>query len=171
MNERQMHRADFITGLLLLAFGVTMTIMSVQMPRLENKDINPYTVPGIVPGFLGVIISLMSVVLVIRAAINRGFELGVTTDSVRKWITGGTARRLFVTLILTLFYALFLIGHIPYTAATFLFILVFILLFEWRRDFDSRRKIRVVTIAVVQALLTSLVVAGVFQYLFLVDLP
>ena len=169
MNERQMHRADFVTGLVLLTFGVTVTVMSIQMPRLEIKDINPYTVPGIVPGFLGVIISLMSIALIIRSLLHRGYRLGVTASSVREWLTGGTAKRLFVTLILTLIYSLLFVGRLPYTIATFIFVLVFILIFEWGAD--ERKKSRVITVALIQAIATSLIVAGVFQYLFLVDLP
>ena len=171
MNERQMHRADFLTGIVLLVFGVTVTVMSIQMPRLENKGINPYTVPGLVPGLLGVIIGVMSMILVVRSIINRGYELNVTRAGLRERLTEGTARRLLVTLILTLIYALLLIGRMPYTVATFLFTLAFVVLFEWRGEMSAAEKRKVAIIATIEAVVTALVVAGVFQYLFLVDLP
>jgi len=73
MNERDMHKADFITSVVLLTFSITVVWMSIEMPRLENRDINPLTVPGIVPGFLGVVIGIFSLILLERSIRHRGY--------------------------------------------------------------------------------------------------
>lgn len=166
-----MPRADFVTGVFLLAFSIAIVVLSVQMPRLEHRGINPYTIPGIVPGLLGVALTVMSVSLVVRSIRHGGYRIAIGMEQ-----TAGVARkpevwRAVVTAVFCLFYALALVGRIWYPAATFLFVLVFIVLFEYRFDRPFRAQWGTVAFATVEALLTAAVVSAVFRYLFLVRLP
>ena len=48
--KTSMVKADFVTGLVLVALGIATMVASLQMPRFAELNINPYTVPGLVPG-------------------------------------------------------------------------------------------------------------------------
>ena len=173
VNERtvDMDRADFLTSILLMAFGIMIVVLSVQMPRLEHRGINPYTVPGIVPGLLGVAITVMSVILLARSFLRKGFVLDLTRARITALLAVPQLRRVLVTLIFCLVYANVMIGRLWYPASTFIFVFGFILLFEYRRDHPLGRQKGRVTFAGVEALLTATVVSVVFRYLFLVRLP
>ena len=56
---RGMVRADLATGLVLVALGVAVVVESLRMPRFEHLNVNPYTVPGLVPGALGAVILVL----------------------------------------------------------------------------------------------------------------
>jgi len=171
MNERQMQRADFITSIVLIAFGVSVLVLSIQMPRLENKNINPYTVPGIVPGFLGAIITLLALILFVRSLRQRGFQLGITRQTASNIVKNEMIIRLFLTLALCLVYALLLVGWLPYIPATLIFVFVFIMIFEYQWGVPLSRQVRTILMGIVEATLVSVIVAMVFEYLFLVKLP
>ncbi|TVQ96835.1 MAG: hypothetical protein EA403_15620 [Spirochaetaceae bacterium] len=166
-----MPKADFVTGVFLLAFSITIVVLSVQMPRLEHRGINPYTVPGIVPGLLGVALTIMSVSLVLRSVRHGGYRVAFSVDQAAGIARKPVVWRALVTAVFCLFYALALVGRIWYPAATFLFVLGFIVLFEYRFDRPFRTQWGTVLFATVEALLTAAVVSAVFRYLFLVRLP
>lgn len=169
--QSQMHRADFVASIVLLAFGIMIVVLSVQMPRLEHRNINPYTVPGLVPGLLGAAITAMSVMMLVRSLLHKGYALGLTRARIAELLSVPQLRRVLVTLIFCLFYAVGIVGRLWYPAATFIFVFGFILLFEYRRDHPLRRQKARVAFAGVEALLTAAVVSAVFRYLFLVRLP
>lgn len=166
-----MPRADFITGVVLLVFSITVVVLSIQMPRLEHRGINPYTVPGIVPGLLGIAMIIMSVALVVRSMRFGGHHVGVNLEKSVAVIRIPEVWRAVLTAGFCLFYALALVGRVWYPAATFIFVLLFIMLFEYRRDRALRVQWRTVLFATVEALITAAVVSSVFRYLFLVRLP
>ena len=41
------------------------------MPRFEERQINPYTVPGLVPGMIAAVITLLGALLTLRAIRQR----------------------------------------------------------------------------------------------------
>lgn len=159
-----MPRADFWTGLAFALLGLAAVWASLEMPRFEERNINPYTVPGLVPGVLGAIILVLGAVLLVRATVAGGWRLGGTG------LAGGPGmRRLVLSLILCLGYAAGLVGRIPFPLATFLFVAIFVLLLEWP---DSRgRRIARVAIALIYGAAISAAVTFVFQEIFLVRLP
>jgi len=152
-------------------FGFSITIMSINMPRLEEKDINPYTAPGVVPAFLGVVITLMAFVLFIRTIVKKDFLPRFHKDSLQANFTDPANIRLLITTVLCLLYALVLIGRLPYVISTFLFILAFILLFELKYDSVKESAKKIILKATIQSVITTAAVASSFKYLFLVDLP
>jgi hypothetical protein len=163
-----MPRADFVTSLVLLAFGAAMLWVSLEMPRFEQRNINPYSIPGIVPGILAGVNLILAAILFVRSLRRGGFRLGGT--GVRSAIFNDGSKRLAIAFVLTVAYAVGLVGVIPFWLATFLFVAVFILVFEWPLVAAKRRWILIAS-ALVQGALVSAVVAAVFQELFLVTLP
>ena len=171
-QNHRMHRADFVTGLVLLGFSSAVVYLSITMPRLEHRGINPLSAPGVVPGLLGVILALCSISLLVRAAANRGYRLRLTSQSITEFIRSPAVKRILVTLAVCLVYAWGLVGRVHYALATFLFVLAFVLVFDlsFSRD-EKRSRKRIVTVAIVVAALVAGIVSAVFQYLFLVSLP
>jgi hypothetical protein len=171
MKESSMPRADFVTSVILIAFGIATLIISLQMPRFEEQGVNPYSVPGIVPGFLGVVIAFLGIVLFIRSIIRKGYELGLTGQTVKEFFTAESTKRFALTILISVIYALVLLGRILYSVATALYMFTFIFIFEyeWKKPFIQQWQR--VLIALVIAVLVSAGVTTVFQYLFLVNLP
>lgn len=166
-----MPRADFLTSLLLFIFGIAVLIASIKMPRFEEQGANPYSVPGIVPGFLGVAVAFLSLILFIRSVIQKGYKLGLTREVVKGFLNSDSTKRFFLSLILCVTYGAFVLGRIPYHIATGLFVLVFIIAFEFqfKENLLSQRKTIISSLA--EAVLVSAGVTFLFRYLFLVKLP
>jgi hypothetical protein len=64
-----------------------------------------------------------------------------------------------------------MVGRLNYYLATFIFVLIFLVFFQFRHSEDTTVRAKLLTLAVLQALLTAGIVGAVFRYLFLVDLP
>ena len=167
----RMPRADFLTSIVLLAFSVGVVALSIRMPRLEHRNINPYTIPGLVPGLLGVAIGIMSVMLLVRSLRYRGHRLGIDRAALQSAMSNPQVSRVLVTAGLCLLYAIGLVGTVWYPAATFLFVLGFILVYEYETARPLREQLGRIRFAFVEALLTATLVSVVFRYLFLVRLP
>ncbi len=171
MNNNQMKKADFVSSIVLIAFSISVIWMSLNMPRLEEKGINPYTAPGVVPGILGVIILFLSLIMFIRTLRHGDFLPRFTAGDLKSFFRSEGILRLSVALGLSLVYALVLVGHIPYILATFLFIFSFILCFDLKFDATEGSKKRIILVALAEAVITAVAVSAAFEYLFLVDLP
>lgn len=60
-------RTDFLSAFGWMGLGIAILIGSVMMDRLENQDINPYTIPGLLPGLLGIAMTILGALLAIRS--------------------------------------------------------------------------------------------------------
>ena len=171
MKESNMARADFVTSIFLTPFGLFILIVSLNMPRFEEQNVTPYSVPGILPAFLGAIITFLGLVLFIRSIRQRGYKLGIGKRAVIGFFRDQSSRRIFLTLIISLLYGLVFLGRIPFYLATGLFVFAFVLIFEYqfKESFASQRK--KVLIALIMSILVSGIVTAVFRYVFLVNLP
>jgi len=158
-----MVRADFVTGLIFVALGVAALVESLRMPRFEALGINPYSVPGLVPGLLGAVIAGLGLVLTLRAARRGGWRVASGFK-----LIGEANARLVTAFVLTFGYAAVLVGQLPFWLATGVFVFLFIALFEWRA---SVHKVRTLAVAAVEAVVVAAVVTLVFRDLFLVTLP
>lgn len=157
--------ADLLTALVLLALGLATIYGAWTMDRLEIRRIHPASVPGLVPGVLGLALVLCAGMLLRRAWREGGRRLGGLAADPEG------ARRVAAALLLTLAYPLVLIGRLPFALATALFVFGFIAWFEWDRDAAPAGRRRRLATAALQAAITGLVVALVFEQLFLVRLP
>src|SRR4051794_37215211 len=102
VSERDLFEADDLTpaeaqavatselrgSLGWIAFGIAVLIGSITMDRLRNQDINPYTVPGLLPGLLGVLAIVLGVLMLWRSW-RRG---GALAGGERLPIEGAVAR-------------------------------------------------------------------------------
>jgi len=171
MQQKNMPKADFVTSIVLLLFALAILIMSIQMPRYEGLGVNPYSVPGIVPGLLGVILLILSLVLLIRSIIRKGYQLGLNIEIVKQYFTDPSTRNFLFTLILSLVYGVLLLTRIPYLLATALYILFFILIFEYRPKENMSSQKKTILYSLVEAISVSAGITLIFRYLFLVNLP
>ena len=166
-----MARADFLTGIVLICLSLYVIIESWQMPRLQHLKIHPLSVPGIVPAFIGMVLLLFGTILVIRSIRRGGHRLGFSYESFRRLLSKPGNQYLLLTAILTIGYAGFLIGFLPYWLATGLFIFLFVFLFEWERGMSVAQWRRRLISAGIIAAVSSAAVTLVFERLFLVTLP
>lgn len=165
-------RADFISSFLWMAFGSVVVVLSWNMDRLESQGATLYTMPGLVPGVLGAIMFCLGVTLAVRAARDGGHRL---FDTPWRWSSSARAAipRVALTLLLSLGYAAGMIGHggIPFWLATFLFVFLFVLMFDWGERRDRNETTKGVVLAFIYGACTAFVVSYVFQNIFLVRLP
>lgn len=143
--------SDRLQGVVWIAVAAAILYASWTMDRLERLGAKLYSAPGLVPGILGAVILLLGVMLTLRdtpgdPTVRRGW--------------GGTA----LVLALCLGYALGLVGNVPFWLATFLFVTVFIAVFEYPA---ARR----MALAPLYGALTSLLVSQLFEQVFYVRLP
>jgi hypothetical protein len=160
-------RHDLWTGAVLTLLGLVTAAESWRMPRLEERGIDPWTAPGIVPGVLGAMLALLGIVMVRRALGEIRQDPGRPPVRIFGWAEG--RRRFLVALALNLVYALLLVGRMPYWAATALYVFTFMAAFglEPSRPGAAKR-------ALLFAAITAAATAGIvtlFETLFLVRLP
>ena len=164
-------RGDLKAAACWIAFGTAVLIGSITMDRLEQQHINPYTVPGLLPGLLGIAMILLGGILALRSlrrgALHQAPLLPSAHDSER-W------RRIWVVLALCLGYGIVLIGHgLPFWLASTIYVTGSILIIQrMSRDPAQRRQTpgawaKALTIGLSTSVITHLV----FQEFFLVRLP
>ena len=101
---------------------------------MEELGANPYSVPGIVPGLLGVIITFLSLILLGRSILQQGHQLQLTRTKIIAFFKDTSIKRVLLTILLGTIYGIGLLGRIPYVVATVLYVFTFITLFEYHRD-------------------------------------
>jgi len=166
-----MARADFLTGVVLILSSLYVIFESWRMPRMEHLGAHQLSTPGIVPAFLAVVLIIFGGVLVIRSILAGGHRLGLSVAKGREVLAKPGNLRLLITAILTIGYAGFLIGRVPYEVATGLFIFAFIVIFEWERGIAAARCAKLFVAAAILAALATGLVSWAFERLFLVTLP
>lgn len=161
-------RVDLYCALAWMVFGGAVSVGSWRMDRLEHLHINKYEIPGLVPGILGTAVLVLGLALALRA-IARG-ALATRAPSAQG---ESQFRTMALVFALTLFYALGLVGTgLPFWLATFVFVSVFILLFDRERQAGLGRSVpKRAVLATVYGAATSAVVSLSFEYIFLVRLP
>ncbi len=172
MDTRPLVRADLITGVVLLVFGLAVVAESYGMPRLEERNINPWTAPGIVPGMLGIVIALLGAVLALRSVSAGGLRSAQSAQSAEERLEArASVARLALCAALCVIYAVLFVGRIPFWLASWLFVFAFIAAFEWDSGDAMPARARKLVIAAAVATATALIVPYVFETLFLVRLP
>jgi hypothetical protein len=171
METRPLVRADLITGVVLVVFGLAVIAESWGMPRLEERRINPWTVPGLVPGMLGFIIASLGGILALRS-LAAGALRGRAAQSIEEAAeTRASLWRLVACGILCLVYAIGLVGRAPFWLATGIFVFSFIAIFEWDAGDSNALRARKLAIALVIAAAAAIAIPFLFEKLFLVRLP
>ena len=164
-------RKDLYDGVGWVALGVAILIASLLMDRLEQQHINPYTVPGLLPGLLGLLMILLGGILALRSwrrgALTSPLPAPTADDREQR-------RRIWIVVALCLGYAVVLVGHgLPFWLASAIYVSVSILILRRiSRDENERRLTpRAWLKAIVIGLASGVITSYVFQELFLVRMP
>jgi len=160
----QKNRAELIGAAGWVVFGAAVLIASWRMDRLASLSINPWSAPGLMPGLLGALMIVFGAALGLRALAQRaGGEA-----------PAGGGKRIALALALCFGYAAGLLGKgLPFWLASSAFLFVAILVFRiLDHDVENDpplRRIALSTLAI--ALAASLLIALLFEQVFLVRLP
>ena len=142
------------------------------MPRFADLGQNVWSSPGIMPGMIGVVLAVMGAILFFR---SRREMLASRAEGDATGLGKPGWTRLGYTLLLCLVFGIVIVGRIPFQLASFLFMLAFIVGFDFydNRDAfrDRLRMARRVIVAVVIAGVAAWAISKVFQDLFFVRLP
>ena len=157
-------------GMAWAVFGGVVLALSLRMDRLEAQHINPYTVPGLLPALLGIVMILLGGLLALRSWRRGGrFEGGP-----RFAMSGEAMRRLGLVIGLIVAYTVVLLGRgLPFWAGAAIYVTVSILLLQApQRAAEGRRlTAREVVVALAIGLASGWIITFVFQDAFLVRLP
>jgi hypothetical protein len=164
-------RSDLAGGVGWMVLGVAVLIGSLTMDRLERQGVNPYTVPGLLPGLLGIAMVVLGGVLVLRS-LRRGALRDAAaphSDHHRE-----RRRRIWIVSCLCLVYGVVLVGNgLPFWLASAIYVTGSILVLQRLAHEAGERRLtpRVWLQALAVGLGSGIVTTLVFQDLFLVRLP
>jgi hypothetical protein len=164
-------RADFHDALGWLALGLAILCGSLTMDRLEAQGVTPYTVPGLLPGLLGIAMMLLGALLAVRSWRAGAFAPRAAAAAPAE---PGARGRLLLVLALCLGFGVVLVGHgLPFWLAAALFVTVAILTLQHapRRAAGRKLTLREMLVAAAIGLGAGLAITLVFQEIFLVRLP
>jgi len=164
-------RSELADGLGWIALGAAILIGSVTMDRLERQGVNPYTVPGLLPGLLGVAMMLLGGVLALRSWRRAKLHPEAPPADHDE---PASRRRIVIVLGMCLGFAVGLVGHgLPFWLAASIFVTCAILVLQRLSSDPETRQLSLMSVA--KALAIGLGAAAaihlVFQDLFLVHLP
>lgn len=164
-------RADLRDAIGWVVLGVIVVLASLRMDRLEDQHINPLTVPGLVPGLLGVGMIIVGAIMGLRS-VQRGAlheaRAGRTAEQRERRL------RVVTATLLCCGYSVVLIGRgLPFWLVSAAYVTGSILLFDRISSDPANRRISARTAgkALLIGILASVVVWLVFERLFLVRLP
>jgi len=163
-------RAELVQACGWIALGIATLVGSLRMDRLESQHINPYTVPGLLPGLLGIAMILLGSLLAVRSW-RRGAREG-EREPFR--LDTPEHRRVALVLGLCVTFGVVLVGHgLPFWLAAYAFVSVAIVSLQLpqRRAAGEPVGLRNVASAIVIGLGAGGAITVVFQQLFLVRLP
>lgn len=149
MNRTPMPWADFFTGLTLFILGVGMTVGGLMLPGPEDVSyIEIGGEPGKLPIVLGISISFLAFILILRAVKIDGLRPEQLAGRGQRDLDRIAIMRGTLTALGCSLYAVGLLGrkigawHIPYELATFGFLFLFVLAFEWPQASETASRHR-----------------------------
>jgi hypothetical protein len=168
-SDEQAGRRDLTDAVVWLVLGFAIVIFSLRMDRLEDQDINPYTIPGLLPGLLGLVLMLLGGLLLVRS-----LRAGAWAVGGKRPIWQASNSRLVLVIGLCVAFATVMVGHgLPFWAAAAAFVTASILSLQHydRRDGRAVLSIRSFSVAAFIGIGAGVAVTTVFQGIFLVRLP
>jgi hypothetical protein len=169
-EARAVAASELRGGLAWTVFGIAVLALSWRMDRLEAQHINPYTVPGLLPGLLGIVVILLGGLLALRSW-RRG---GRFVRGPQFAMSGESARRLALVIGLIVAYTVVLLGRgLPFWLGATIYVTASIVLLQApQRAAEGRRlTLREGAVALAIGLASGWIITWVFQDAFLVRLP
>jgi hypothetical protein len=170
-------RSDFLSAVGWMGLGIAILIGSVTMDRLENQDINPYTIPGLLPGVLGIAMTILGALLAARSwrpGLLAPAVAGSPLTDRHAESRGAERTRLALVLGLCLTFGVVLVGHgLPFWLAAAIFVTIAILSLQaqQRKSTGQKLSLRMLVTTAAIGLGAGIAITVVFQELFLVRLP
>lgn len=159
--------ADPAFGLGWVVLGGAIAVGAWRMDRLEAQGVEPYAVPGLLPGLLGLLLAVFGLALALRVRRAAPAEAAEPGDegAAEPW-------RAALAVLLVAGFVLGLLGRgPPFWLAAFVFVFLGILLFEWPERRRAGTLARGAARAALVAAGASAAITLVFQEIFLVRLP
>ncbi len=154
-------------------FGLVVAVASWRIERLENLGINPWSIPGLLPGVVGLLIVLLAVALACQSrhpAVPEEAappaEAAPAAAAGREW-----GRTLAAAAMCVLFAGVSLGRGLPFVAEAATFIFLFTSVFSWSQWRAEARVLRSLATTLVTAIVASLLISWLFESVFLVRLP
>ncbi len=169
-ERKVLARSELHQAIGWIALGLAVFVGSWRMDRLESQNINPYTVPGLLPGLLGIAMMLLGSLLGLRSW-RRG-ALAARTHGFA--FDGAAVRRVALIIGLCVTFGVVLVGHgLPFWLAAALFVSVAIVVLQrpQRIAAGETLSLRRLAIAAIIGLGAGGIITLVFQQVFLVRLP
>ncbi len=139
------------------------------MDRLEQQDVNPYTVPGLLPGLLGLALIFFGVLLLLRAWQQGALDPRVPRET---RMSAAEKKRLLIVLGLCLSFGIGLVGHgLPFWLAAAIFVSTTISILQYPQRRADNQVVRGIAAAIAIGLGAGFAITLVFQEFFLVRLP
>ena len=163
--------------------GAVILVASWRMDRLQSQDINPYTIPGLLPGLLGIAMMIAACLMAIRslregafAAAEKAASAVSATNTMNAEGSEPRASRvqLAITLVLSVGFVVGLLGRgLPFWLAGAIFVVALVLALQYVQSRASRAHfgLRQVAAAIALGLGAGGGITLLFQTLFLVRLP
>jgi hypothetical protein len=170
-EEASPPRSDLKDALGWIALGIAVLAGSITMDRLQAQNINPVTIPGLLPGLLGLAMIFLGGTLAVRS---------LRQGALRQALPPATAhmreqrKRVGIAIALCIGYGVVLVGHgIPFWIASSIYVTASILVFRRMSHDPAERNpgVRAWFNAIVIGVGASAVTWLVFERLFLVRLP
>jgi hypothetical protein len=168
-EDRAALRSDFLSALGWMALGIAILIGSVMMDRLEKQGINPYTIPGLLPGLLGIAMTILGALLAARS-----WRPHLLASTGKAAVNRAEQMRILLVLGLCLTFGVVLVGHgLPFwlAAAVFVTTAIFALQYQQRKSTGQQLTLRQFATTAAIGLGAGIAITIVFQEIFLVRLP
>ena len=161
MARGSRNRTDLIGGAVWIALGLAIVLACWRMDRFTQMGATLYTMPGLVPGIVGAVLVLLGALLMLRAW--REQASGAAPEAPEPLLNARVIR--FGGLCLV--YAVGLVGRVPFWLGTAVFAAAAIAVFAPADQPPARR----FGLALLIGAITAIVIATVFERVFLVRLP
>jgi hypothetical protein len=169
-ERRALARSELQQSAGWIALGLAVFVASWRMDRLESQNINPYTVPGLLPGLLGIAMMSLGGLLALRSW-RRG---ALAATHAAFGFDAASAKRVALVVGLCVAFGVGLVGHgVPFWLAAAIFVSVAIFSLQWPQHVAAGRRpgVRELAKAAVIGLCAGGAITLVFQQIFLVRLP
>src|SRR3982751_4183927 len=108
-----------------LLLGGLVLYGSITMDRLQQQDINKYTVPGLVPGLLGIAMLLLGAVLAVRSWRRGALHAPAAA------VNSDEMKRLATVIALIVWFSVGLVGHgLPFWIGAAIYVIASILILQ-----------------------------------------
>jgi protein-S-isoprenylcysteine O-methyltransferase Ste14 len=170
VNPPSSPRRDLQGGVVWMALGAIIVVLSWQMDRMTQQGATLHTAPGLWPGIVGALLAALGGALVLRSwrrARRMGWDAAEADETDYAPVSSfALAAAMFFV------YGLLLVGRgLPFWLCTALFVTAFVFIFQRAQRRAQGTLARGFGVALACGVLTAAVVTLTFEQLFYVRLP